>query len=83
MQKIKPSAPYIREVSGRDFRNVDYCTLCAAGKAARVTKKFVTVEERVAQALPERFYRHVVGQTKYQSVGKFKYFVALLDCYSG
>lgn len=81
--ETQESAPHICAASVQGFRDVNDCTSCAAGKATRAAKKSVNIEEEAARVLIECVGIDVVGPVKHRSLRKSKYFVTVLDYYSG
>ena len=61
----------------------DFCEPCALGKSNRKPRSDLTDDSTVTTKPLERVYSDLVGPTRYPSLADSRYFITLLDDYSG
>lgn len=81
---VKMSLPYIEGIKERDICNQEeVCRPCRLGKATRKPRKSIGMWGNKSKRPIERVYTDVVGPMRTPSLGGAKYFVTLIDEYSG
>lgn len=78
---LKPSLLHMKGVCKKLFDKATNCDFCAVVKFTRFLRKSLTSEEHATyiNKRPKRIYTYVAGPMKYNSAGKLRFFVALLN----
>lgn len=79
---LKSSLSKVAGVSIDEFRPVLQCESCALGKSKRQARKLVPVELKAKNAL-DQIHSDVVGPIAQTSYDRSKYFVTVMDEFSG
>lgn len=80
---LQASVQHMHGVEGTNFVEAGECEACELGKSRRAPRKAMAYEERGAAKPLERVFSDLVGSMKHSSIGRSRYFVTLLDSYSG
>lgn len=73
----------MRDIRERNVRKEGNYEPCTFGKSVRLPKKATALEEKAVIKALDRLFSDLVGPMKQQSLGRARYFVALLDASLG